>query len=86
MEASIQPDPVAGGDDAIASYRAEDGRAQYLPLLRVVKRVDLSREHGQNQSKNCHQVDLTPQLRRAVGNKRKPRKFKKLSSSSTAAC
>lgn len=63
MEASIEPNPVAGGDDTVRRHGAENGRAQHLPLLSVVQRVDLSRKHGQDQSQNRDQVHLPPELR-----------------------
>lgn len=52
-EASIEPDPVDGWDDPVASHRAEDGSTLVSPL-RVVVRVDLSQEHGQYQRYNNH--------------------------------
>lgn len=63
METSVEPNPVAGGDDAVHRHGAENGRTQRLPLRSVVQGVDLSRKHAQDQSQNRDQVHLPPELR-----------------------
>ncbi len=47
-ETSSDADPVDGGNEAVSGHRAEDERAQLLPLLTEVMRVDLSEEDGQD--------------------------------------
>lgn len=61
-EASRDADPVDGGDEAVPGHRAEDERAQLLPLLTEVMRVDLSEEDRQDHRQDRHQVHLTPVL------------------------
>lgn len=61
-DAAIEPDPVDGGDDAVARHRAEDDRAQPVPLLCEVTGVDLSKEHCQDHGQHSDQVDLAPVL------------------------
>lgn len=51
-----------GGDEAVPGHRAEDERAQLLPLLTEVMRVDLSEEDGQDHGQDRHQVHLAPVL------------------------
>lgn len=59
---SIEPNPVYGRNDSVAGHRAEDNRAQPVPLLSEVTGVDLGKEYCQNHSKHSDQVDLTPVL------------------------
>ena len=61
-EASGEADPVDGGDEAVSGHRAEDERAQLLPLLAEVMRVDLSKKDGQDHGQDSHQVHLPPVL------------------------
>lgn len=61
-EASSEADPVDGGDEAVSGHRAEDERAQLLPLLAEVMRVDLSEKDGQDHGQDRHQVHLPPVL------------------------
>lgn len=63
-EAPGDEDPVGCGDQAVSHHRAEDERAQLLPLLTEVVWVDLSEEDGENHGQNCHQVHLPPVLQR----------------------
>lgn len=55
-------DPVDGGNEAVPGHRAEDERAQLLPRLAEVMRVDLSEEDGQYHGQDRHQVHLPPVL------------------------
>lgn len=70
-EAPGDADPVGGGDEAVSGHRAEDERAQLLPLLAEVVRVDLSEEDGQDHGQDRHQVHLPPVLRRQQGHRSK---------------
>lgn len=63
-ETSREADPVDGGDEAVPGHRAEDDRAQLLPLLAEIMRVDLSEEHSQDHGEDSHQVHLPPVLHR----------------------
>lgn len=56
-----------GGDEAVSGHRAEDERAQLLPLLAEVMRVDLSKEDGQDHGQDRHQVHLPPVLQGQEG-------------------
>lgn len=66
-EAAGDADPVDGGDEAVSGHRAEDERAQLLPLLAEVMRVNLSEEDGQDHGQDRHQVHLPPVLQRRAG-------------------
>lgn len=66
-EAPGDEDPVGRGEQAVAHHRAEDERAQLLPLLAEVVWVDLSEEDGQDHGQNRHQVHLPPVLQRQGG-------------------
>lgn len=66
-EASGDADPVDGGDEAVSRHQAEDERAQLLPLLAEVMRVDLSKEDGQDHGQNRDQVHLPPVLQGEEG-------------------
>lgn len=66
-EAPRDADPVDGGDEAVSGHRAEDERAQLLPLLAEVMWVDLSEEDGQDHGQDRHQVHLPPVLQRQEG-------------------
>ena len=63
-EAPGDEDPVGCGKQAVSHHRAEDERAQLLPLLTQVVWVDLSEEDGENHSQDSHQVHLPPVLQR----------------------
>lgn len=61
--ASIEPNPVDGGNDSIARHGAEDDGAQPVPLLCEVTGVDLSKKHCQDHGQHSDQIHLAPVLR-----------------------
>ena len=65
-EASVDPDPVAGGQHAEGGHEAEERRAHQLPLLAQVERVHLRTEHSQDEHQHRSQVHLTPELRKSM--------------------
>lgn len=63
VKSSVEPDPVAGWDNAVSGHRAEHDRAQFLPLLCEVERMNLSCKHSQYESQHRQQVHLPPKLK-----------------------
>ncbi len=68
VKSSVDPDPVAGWDDAVSGHWAEHDRAQFLPLLCEVERMNLSRKHSQDESQHRQQVHLPPKLKQTSWN------------------